>query len=363
MTMPGWSADGRTEYRVDELRIMGDFPLGEGGSAQVWRCTTPDQVSVAFKRYDRDTVRQLQPEVLRELVGWPHRLDQDDRKRLLELCAWPHAVVVENRTVVGILMPLAPREFFFDTNSGPQPRAFTRVAVRVPDAQKRGHTYFDFPHKIARLGQLLVDLQFLHDNDIVVGDLQPNNVLTTDARPVDGVVSAHNYFLDCDSFVIAGRGATPRLDPLPWRPPYPVQQFTATTDMFKFALLMIRCLAENLAANQLDYRRYVQLLPTGDFQKVDRLLTTPQPDLTSADLRALALAWQSVVRPDGRVYRRTDFALREPWNEHTRAAHFAEFTAAATTPSSAPSQGISPVVVVALIAVILVVLTVVIALA
>ncbi|MEV6341532.1 hypothetical protein AB0M12_43290 [Nocardia vinacea] len=362
MTMPGWSAAGRIEYRVDELRIVGDFPLGEGGSAQVWRCTTPDEVSVAFKRYDRDTVRQLQPEVLRELVGWPHRLDQDDRKRLLELCAWPHAVVVENHTVVGTLMPLAPREFFFESHTGPQPRAFTRVAVRVSDAQKRRHTYFDFPHKIARLGQLLVDLQFLHDNDIVVGDLQPNNILTTDARPVDGIVSAHNYFLDCDSFLIGGRGATPRLDPLPWRPPYPVQQFTATTDLFKFALLVIRCLAEDLAANQLDYRQYAQLLPSGDFQKVDRLLTTPHPDLTSADLRALALAWQSVVRPDGRVYRRTDFALREPWNEHTRAAHFAGFAVPAPT-SSAPSQGISPIVIVAWIALFIVLLTIVIALA
>ncbi|WP_157124719.1 hypothetical protein [Nocardia pseudovaccinii] len=362
MTMPGWSAAGRTEYRVDELRIVGDFPLGEGGSAQVWRCTTPDEVSVAFKRYDRDTVRQLEPEVLRELVDWPHRLDQDDRKRMLELCAWPHAVVVEDRTVVGILMPLAPREFFFESHSGPQPRAFTRVAVRVSDAQKRRHTYFDFPHKIARLGQLLVDLQFLHDNDVVVGDLQPNNILTTDARPVDGIVSAHNYFLDCDSFLISGRGATPRLDPLPWRPPYPVQQFTATTDLFKFALLMIRCLAEDLAANQLDYRQYAQLLPSGDFQKVDRLLTTPYPDLTSADLRALALAWQSVVRPDGRVYRRTDFALREPWNEQTRAAHFAGF-AVPTPTNSTPSQRISPIVVVAWIALFIVLLAVVIALA
>ncbi|MEV5834750.1 hypothetical protein [Nocardia sp. NPDC052112] len=362
MSMPGWSAAGRTEYRADELRIVGDFPLGEGGSGQVWRCTTPDEVSVAFKRYDRDTVRQLRPQVLRELVGWPHRLDQDDRKRLLELCAWPHAVVVENETVVGILMPLAPREFFFESHSGPQPRAFTRVAVRVSDARKRGHTYFDFPHKIARLGQLLVDLEFLHDNDIVVGDLQPNNILTTDARPIDGIVTAHNYFLDCDSFLIGGRGATPRLDPLPWRPPYPVQQFTATTDLFKFALLMIRCLAEDLAADQLEYRQYAQLLPGGDFQKLDRLLTTPQPDLTSADLRALALAWQSVVRPDGRLYRRTDSALREPWNEHTRAAHFAGLATAVPT-SSAPSQRISPVVVLAWIALFIVLVTIVVALA
>uniref|UniRef100_UPI0012F6B5DC hypothetical protein n=1 Tax=Nocardia vinacea TaxID=96468 RepID=UPI0012F6B5DC len=72
--------------------------------------------------------------------------------------------------------------------------------------------------------------------------------------------------------------------------------------------------------------------------------------------------WQSVVRPDGRVYRRTDFALREPWNEHTRAAHFAGFAAPAPT-SSAPSQGISPIVVVAWIALFIVLLTIVIALA
>jgi hypothetical protein len=278
---------------------------------------------MVFKRYNDEARAKLDADALRELAALPAELNPEDRERLLRTCAWPQAVVTQAGSVIGVLMREAPPEFFLERNGVRVPRHFTRVAVPKAVAQRRGYDYFDFPHKIARLGQLMADMEFLHSKDIVVGDLQPNNILTTGVEAVGGEVSTRNFMLDCDSFILHGRAALPHLDPLPWKPPYKTDGFSATTDMCKFALLMTRCLSEDLSATWIDFDKFGEVLPRADLTKLELLLKSPEPNVTSTDLAALARAWQSTVRGDGRMFRQTDNVIRERWQDEMHIKHIA----------------------------------------
>jgi hypothetical protein len=314
---------GAAEYRVDELRIDPGNPLGEGGVAVIRRCVAPNDERMVFKRYSQEAQDKLDVAALRELAALPATLGAEDRERLLTACAWPLAVVSESGSVVGVVMREAPPEFFHERDAIRTPRHFTRVSVPEPIATKRGYEYFDFPHKIARLGHLLTDMQFLHSQGIVLGDLQPNNILTTGIASTNGAISTDNHILDCDSFLIHGRAALPHMDPLPWKPPYETHGFSTTTDMYKFALLVMRCLGEDLSAGWIDFERFGEIMPRDDLSKVTLLLTSPNPALESRDLASMARAWQSVVKKDGRMFRRTDDTIQERWTGDMRLKHLA----------------------------------------
>jgi len=298
-----------TEVDLKKLKVDFAKPLGEGGAAEVFRCTTPTGERRIFKRYNADSLKRLDVCALYHIIAFPEKLNTDDQLRLTQLCAWPEAVVKSDDQVVGVLMREAPAMFFIPRKGESEPRHFSRLAVREDRSTRGGYPYYDFPQKIARLGSLLSALRFLHSIDVVIGDLQWNNVLTTDTNPTD-----------C---------------------------FSATTDMFKFSLMVIRCLSEQTNQESIDYGMYKHLLPSSDFEKLHQLLTKPEPGLTSGDLGALARAWQASVNREGRMYRRTDAAAREAWTESTRQAHLAGLpkttaTAPKVTPmwqSNSPTAG------------------------
>jgi hypothetical protein len=326
------------EYRLDELRIDTTAQLGEGGAADVHRCKTADGKRMVFKRYNEEAIEKLDGETLRNVVAWPANLPEDARKHLMAMSAWPQAVVANGDSVLGVLMAEAPARFFRTRDGRSVPRHFSLVAVRKEPAERRGYPYYDFPHKIARLGHLLSELQFLHSHDIVIGDLQNNNILTTSPEAdATGMVTAENYLLDCDSFLVNGHSALPPMDPFNARPPYPVDGHSATTDLFKFALLVIRCLSEYLGAEKLEYELFSHILPSVDFVKLEKLLTLPDPGLTAMDLASMAKAWQTTVSKNGRLFCRNDAALREAWTEEKRQKHLAGLEAAAEGSSAAAS--------------------------
>jgi hypothetical protein len=328
------------EYRLDEVRISAN--LGEGGAAKIYRCETADGKPMVLKRYHEETLEDLDAEALRDLIDWPAQLPVNDRERLMKICAWPQAAVSDGGAVIGVLMDAAPTKFFFRRNDNPEPCHFTYLAVTKEHAQQKNWPYYDFPHKIARLGHLLEALQFLHSYKVVVGDLQPNNVLTTSPEPdATGRVTTEIFLLDCDSVIVDGRPALPPMDPLNMRPPYKVDGHSATTDLYKFAKLTIRRLSEDLAVETIHYDKFSNVLPSRDFETLDKLLTLPDPGLTADDLRNLARAWQTTVKPDGRLFCRTNRSLREPWTEEKRQAHLADLgpPKVAVTPSREVGEG------------------------
>jgi hypothetical protein len=324
-------------YRLDELRI--GAPLGEGGAAEIHRCETSDGKPMVLKHYTEEALDELDVDALRHLMDWPAQLPVNDRERLMRICAWPQAPVIDGGAVIGVLMGEAPTKFFYRRNDKLVPSHFTYAAVTKERAERKNWPYYDFPHKIARFGHLLEELQFLHGYKIVVGDLQANNILTTSPEPdATGQVTIENFLLDCDSFIVDGRSALPPMDPQTMRPPYEVDGHSATTDLYKLAKLMIRCLSEDLGADAIHSDKFSNVLPSRDFEKLQKLLTLPEPGLTADDLGNLARAWQATVRPDGRLFCRTNRSLREPWTEEKRAAHLAGLEVA-VTPSREVGKG------------------------
>lgn len=311
-------------YQLNDLRLSTAPPLGEGGAALIRRCTTTDGQTMLFKRYNEESLKDLDESALRHLIEWPGSLAAADRQPFTANCAWPQALVIHRRSAVGVLMNEAPNEFFYSRKGKSEPRHFNLVAVRKEQSKKRGYPYYDFPQKIARLGHVLSELQLFHSKGIVVGDLQTNNILTTGPEPDStGTTVTRNFWLDCDSFILGGRAALPPMDPLSTRPPYPVRGFSAETDMYKFALIAIRCLSEHLGADTIDYEKFSQVLASSDFDKLEKLLTLPNPGLTSNALSGMARAWSSTVKRDGKMYCRTDASLRELWTDEKRQKHLA----------------------------------------
>jgi hypothetical protein len=310
------------EYRLDELEV--GAMLGEGGAAEVYRCRTADGTPMVLKRYQDDTLKDLDADALRHLIAWPDQLDDDDREQLFALCAWPRATVTDGGAVIGLLMAEAQTRFFFRRKDKLVPCHFTYIAVTKGRAEERNWPYYDFPHKIARFGHLLAALQFLHSHKIVVGDLQHYNILTTSPKPDStGRVITEVFLLDCDSFIVDGRPALPPMDPQNMRPPYDYDGHSATTDMYKLAKLMIRCLSEDHGADSIFYDKFSNVLPSKDFALLKRLLTDKDPGISAEALGGLARAWQATVRSNGKLKCRLDRSLAAPWTEELRQAHLA----------------------------------------
>lgn len=326
--------------RLDRIKYNADAMLGEGGAAEVFRCETPDKQPRILKLYREEALADVDFEALQHTIDWPAALAEEDRTRLLAMSAWPQALVVDGESAVGILMPEAPEIYFLRRNGKSEPRHLIRIAVTKERAEKGGYEYFDFPQKIARLGHVLAALQFLHSIGIVVGDLQFNNLLTTGVHTAGGT-RTDVYFLDCDSFIVDGRAGLTNMDPISWRPRYHTQGFSRTTDLFKFALMVIRSLSEQTNQDSISFAQYSHLLPSDDFAILHELLTSPTPSFGANDLGAMARAWQLSVRRDGTMYRRTDQFVRQLWTADMRAAHMAGMRSAVSTervvPQTAPS--------------------------
>jgi hypothetical protein len=308
-------------YRLDELIYDPHKPLGEGGAAEIFRCTTFDGQRRILKQYNDDTIEHVDFDALRRLIAWAAALTEEDQSRLTQLCAWPQAVVISDGTPVGVLMKEAPSRFFLKRNGASEPCHFSRIAVQKSRAEKGGYEYFDFPEKIARLGHLLTGLQFLHSHGIVIGDLQWNNILTTGTGPYDGDHLADVYFVDCDSFIVGGQAALPNMDPLAWKQPWDVKGFSERTDLFKFALAVIRSLSEQTNRDSIVFAQYKELLPSDDLEIIRELLTSQTLSFGAQQLSAMARAWELSVRKDGRMYRRTDEFARGPWSAEARDKH------------------------------------------
>jgi hypothetical protein len=326
-------------YRLDSLRIEPRM-LGEGGAADIYVCRTTDGDSMVFKRYNVEAREDLDVAALRHLIEWPARLSDEDRRRLMRICAWPQGVVVDDGVAIGILMAPAPQQFFFQDHRSHQlkPCHLELLGVREELAKKRQWPYFDFPHKIARLGHLLEDLQFLHSHGIVVGDLQIKNILTTNPEPdTFGITTTEILLLDCDSFIVDGQAALPPMDPPNMQFRHPVDGPSATTDLYKFALVVIRCLSETLSADSINYDKFSQILPSSSFAIIEKLLAEPNPGLTAADLGNMAKAWQATAKKDGRLYCRTDTSLWEKWTQEKRKAHLAGI-ASPQSPQAQPAD-------------------------
>lgn len=296
---------------VRRLQIERDHSLGRGATTpQVLRCVTPDGRHLLFKEYRQDTRAELDEAALAAHVRWRLSLAPDVRRRLDSVAAWPQAVVRAGLTVVGVVMAEAPKRFFEGVDAS-EPRHGTALARDPAYCKQFRRTYIPAPRKLAALGHLIETLGFLHGLGAVVGDLQPMNILTTGASGTPEV-----YLLDCDGYLLDGTSPLPAMrDPLPWRVPGE-SRFSTQTDLYKAALMVARCLHENVALRTFTPAMFRDILPTSDVAVLLGLTAddkTRRLRLSADDLRPMASAWRSLVSRDGHLYVRNDRYTMAPW--------------------------------------------------
>ncbi|MET3805284.1 hypothetical protein ABIB25_002285 [Nakamurella sp. UYEF19] len=291
---------------VESWRLGDLVRVASGGTATIWRCSFQGQAQL-FKRFNDDYLASLDAKVLSDLVEFPSTLRSDDRDRLLTLCAWPSSLVSADGLLVGVLMRPADEDFQTTRKGRLEPRHLTSLAVGRTVAHAQGREYFEMPHKLGRLGELLMNLRFLHRLQVVVGDLQPKNILTTGPALPGTAGPVRNLFIDCDSFFLLGRSAHEGMDPLPYKAPESTLsqsaqgvEFTVRSDLYKFALIAMRCIAEDLGAFEVSTDHLGRYLTTDDVYQLGTLLDGTG-NFSDQLLEGLGRGWRSCVEFDGRL--------------------------------------------------------------
>ena len=177
-------------------------------------------------------------------------------------------------------------------------------------AARVAHPHYEPPHKLAVLGHLLSLVHWLHQRDLVVGDLNAENVLVTAA-----VTDARSFLLDCDSLWIGGTSPFPRHEAPTLVCPFAAgDAFTRETDLFKFAVLALRCLNENNSDPEPHTALLAAVMPADERAA---LLAMREPGGAASPQRvdSLARAWRNRVSPAGILIGVTDERGRFPWNE------------------------------------------------
>jgi hypothetical protein len=266
-----------------------------------------------FKEYTHDKRRSLNVSTLEILVRWRHDLPTVDRKILDSFSAYPNAIVRDGEDVAGILMNEAPSSFLQRHSAkDAQPRqaeALGRSRNGAGGIAKNAALYFEPPHKFALLGVLLQRLIWLHDHRVIIGDLQPRNVLVTADIDIRDI-----YLLDCDSFWLGDLHAFPPHAPEMWR--VDEQCANPATDLAKFARLVARSACEDFSISSFPDEELREMLPGQHVRQLQRMWSV-DPSLPAERLRSMAHAWTGLVKSARggrtRMYLWTDAAGRIPW--------------------------------------------------
>ena len=300
--------------QLDQLHVVPADPEHEGGDAVVRRVQYQNRPAM-LKRYHEQTLEELDEDALGRLVVWPQALPAHQREFLLARTAWPLGLVLEQQKTIGVLLPRAAPRFLELRHGDLQPRHATvqpRHATRMTRQVERAcppYRYFEAPQKLARLGELMVLMQFLHGMDVVISDLQDKNVLVTDPESVPGVL-----LLDCDTMLIQGCAALPAK-----APDHMVAGGGAAAkpsvreDYRRFGLLAVHVLAESNRATGIERTNFLAFLRDSDVGLLERTLAG---DLPPSDVRAWTAAgrsWPRLASTSVRLWVRTDKDALVEW--------------------------------------------------
>jgi hypothetical protein len=265
-------------------------------------------------------MREVRIPALLGMIRWRRELPAADRAMLDDRCAWPIAAVGTPARVEGILVNLADGSMFErrTARSGAvteTPRHLDEL-TRGPDRARRisqhyeiKKAYYEPPYKLAVLGELLDTVTWLHGRGYAVGDLQLRNaVFTTDPRP-------KAFLLDCDSCVpLNGEGAMPPVDPEQWKLPLDQQgaPFDATSDFYKFAWAVVRCVQETVETWRPDREALCRVMRSDLADTLIECGRTLPPPGARERLREAAAVWPRMVIGD-RLYVSVDAYIKKPW--------------------------------------------------
>jgi hypothetical protein len=299
--------------------------LAEGGFGKVYR--VPDYhlpgdpgIDLAYKEFTKEKAQQAHAS--QAAVGFRDRLSPSERAELDLYTAWPRAVVEDGGTVVGLLMPLIPPDFFcelIDGTTGKRDRAPREMQWLVAsqaqlDAAEIDLSSVDKTQRLTLLAQLVFTVGRLHKRGWVFGDLSFKNA-------VFAVNPPRMMLIDCD-------GAASLTDPRRkqahtpyWVPPecekvpgqvhFDLQD--TVTDVYKLGLAIVRCLSPGKgAATGKSPARVTQELDAAGLDLVGRAVGTDRGARpTAKELYAYLCSLQKArVRPPEVITARLATPLR-----------------------------------------------------
>ncbi|MCT2588269.1 hypothetical protein [Actinophytocola gossypii] len=236
-----------TPFAVDAAALRQGPVLGRGGQGEVVEVLGvdlpgwPATEHLVAKWYLPAVAPD--PAALTRLVSWRRSLDDRGRAAVDEVACWPRAVLLRDGRAAGVLLPRVPAEYTFTPRSPSGGRVTVLRELQHLIAgpallARRGIPDTDPATRVRVLAGLASAVAFLHERDVVLGDLSVKNVLWS---PVRGV-----YLLDCDALRLTGTNPPVRQPNSPgWDDPaFPGTQ-NQQSDRYKLALTVLRVLARD----------------------------------------------------------------------------------------------------------------------
>jgi eukaryotic-like serine/threonine-protein kinase len=209
-----------TAQVIDRDRLGSLSKIGQGGQGVVYQAPnvkTKFAASMVYTEYKPQTRTEID---FTALAAMPALVEQSlsyaQAERLVSVAAWPCALVEDNGTPTGFVMPAIPQEFFIAlaTVKGVSPSAaeFQHLLNHPSVLEARGIT-IDDAQRYTLLREVASALTFLHKHGVCVGDISPKNLLFS-LRPHPAV-----YFIDCDAMRINGISELRQVETPGWETP------------------------------------------------------------------------------------------------------------------------------------------------
>ena len=129
---------------------------------------------------------------LDRLVAWRNELTAHERNFLDSYCAWPLVTVTDAGQTIGFLMRSAPPPFWVDM-LGQEHTLELQHLIHAATSEKLGIPMPSPQQRLALVKGLAEILAFLHDHNIIYGDVSEKNVLWTIQN------FPRIFLIDCDN--------------------------------------------------------------------------------------------------------------------------------------------------------------------
>lgn len=226
----------------DRLGVL--TKIGQGGQGVVYRApnvTTKFAASMVYKEYKVQTLADIDFSALAAMPALVEdSLSHSQAERLIAAAAWPCALIEDNGTTSGFVMPAIPDEFFISLTTVKGSSACTaefQHLLNHPSVLAARGITIDDAQRYSLLREVASTLAFMHQHGVCVGDISPKNLLfSLDPHPAV-------YFIDCDAMRINGVSVLPQVETPGWQVPAGEELATVYTDAYKLGLLALRLLA------------------------------------------------------------------------------------------------------------------------
>jgi hypothetical protein len=220
--------------------------ISEGGYGKVYRapqCRLPADpgTPIAYKEFTTEVAAQARS--AEKAVLFRDLMNPADRADLDRCAVWPRALVADGSAVTGLLMPLIPGDFFFDTTdpfTGAKAKLLRDLQWLIANpaqlaAQKMAPV--DETDRLVLIARLVYAIGRLHKQGWVYGDLSLMNAAYALNPP-------RLILLDCDGAASLTDASRKQSHSIGWKPPECAQLNVQDkeTDVYKLGLAIMRFL-------------------------------------------------------------------------------------------------------------------------